>query len=166
MEHERSHLTALTGLRFLAAIHVVLFHRREAFPGLPYAVENLLVSGNIGVNLFFVLSGFVLAYNYMNDDGLPSRREFWVARFARIYPVYLLAFLLFAPVVAAAALAAFGSVLGGGSLNRSPLFAFAYCLVLIGVSVATLYWYEMPARRAVKQFFGRRRPLVVEATAS
>lgn len=82
------------------------------------------------------------------------------------YSIYILQSPVCIGMKGAVALAAFGSVLGGGSLNRSPLFAFAYCLVLIGVSVATLYWYEMPARQAVKRFFAGRRLLVVERPAA
>jgi peptidoglycan/LPS O-acetylase OafA/YrhL len=58
-------------------------------------VPNLVAAGFVGVNFFFILSGFILAYNYLGAEGRPriTRRDFWVARFARIYPVYLLAFL-------------------------------------------------------------------------
>lgn len=97
----KKHLPALTGVRYLLAIHVVLFHFSPAYEGLPAAIANFLGSGYVAVPMFFVLSGFVLAYTY----GAPAhpaepprasldRRRFWVARFARIYPLYLMAFLL------------------------------------------------------------------------
>jgi len=89
------HLRALTGLRFVAALFVVAFHTRSAFEAFPWVVRQFIEVGNVGVNLFFVLSGFVLAYNY--SGGRLSVRDFWVARFARIYPVYVFALLLFAP---------------------------------------------------------------------
>lgn len=92
-------LSALTGIRFLAALYVVLYHCPEVFHPAPPVVRSLVAHGNIGVNLFFVLSGFVLAYNYFHDAARASWRDFWTARFARIYPVYLLAFALFAPIV-------------------------------------------------------------------
>ena len=93
-----AHLAALTGVRFVFALFVVLFHQRHGFAGAPLFVQRILEYGNIGVNLFFVLSGFVLAYNYFRDrDGRLPIRDFLVARFARIYPVYLLAVILFAP---------------------------------------------------------------------
>jgi peptidoglycan/LPS O-acetylase OafA/YrhL len=94
----RHHLAALTGLRFFAAIYVVLYHYQGAFTWAPGAVRNAIGHGNVGVNVFFVLSGFVLAYTYFNGDGRIARGQFWLARFARIYPVYLLALVLFAPV--------------------------------------------------------------------
>jgi peptidoglycan/LPS O-acetylase OafA/YrhL len=91
-------LPALTGVRFFAAWYVVLFH---AYPGfvrrypLPRAVETFLSHGYLAVGLFFLLSGFILAYTYDgNIDGRASRVRFWEARFARIYPVYLLSLVM------------------------------------------------------------------------
>jgi peptidoglycan/LPS O-acetylase OafA/YrhL len=87
-------LNALTTLRFLAALHVVLFHMRVTgvLPGGPWWYQNLASVGYIGVNLFFVLSGFILVYTYANTTVSP--RRFWQARFARIYPAYALSLLL------------------------------------------------------------------------
>jgi peptidoglycan/LPS O-acetylase OafA/YrhL len=52
--------------------------------------------GHLAVDFFFLLSGFILAYTYVTAEGRlrGTRREFWVARIARIYPVYLLGLLL------------------------------------------------------------------------
>lgn len=57
---------------------------------------NLSFSGFLGVNLFFILSGFILVHTYVRPDGTirGTSRMFWVARFARIYPVYLLGILV------------------------------------------------------------------------
>jgi peptidoglycan/LPS O-acetylase OafA/YrhL len=47
------------------------------------------------VNLFFILSGFILAYTYDGQiEGKTNRLHFWEARFARIYPVYFLSLVL------------------------------------------------------------------------
>jgi peptidoglycan/LPS O-acetylase OafA/YrhL len=93
----RHPLHALTTLRFIAAIYVVLFHRgiEDLFSKTSY-LNHFFHSGYTGVTLFFVLSGFILAYNY---PVVTERRRFWVSRFARVYPVYLLAFLLALPTV-------------------------------------------------------------------
>ncbi len=65
-------------------------------PSLPM---NFVRTGYQGVSIFFTLSGFVLAYNYSQ---LSTTREdvgnFWRARFARIYPVYLLGAILYLPI--------------------------------------------------------------------
>lgn len=117
-------LGALTGLRFVAALHVVLGHEAQwlfadcaallrsglmssifgvrATQFVAELVGNLAFTGRSSVSLFFVLSGFILAYNYRDTLGkgvtLP---EFYWMRFARIYPVYLLAFLMVLPFVVA-----------------------------------------------------------------
>ena len=77
---------------------MVLFH---AYPGfirrypLPHALETFLSHGYLAVGLFFLLSGFILAYTYDgNIDGHANRVRFWEARFARIYPVYLLSLVM------------------------------------------------------------------------
>lgn len=48
--------------------------------------------GFVGVNFFFVLSGFIIAYNYQHrlQEKQIGRRTFWVARIARIYPLHWL----------------------------------------------------------------------------
>lgn len=99
----RPHLHALTGLRFFAALHVVGFHlwRFDAWDA-PVVVERFVRSGPVAVTLFFVLSGFVLTYTYADGTRLvTTTRSFLWARFARVYPVYLLGLLLSFPVVLA-----------------------------------------------------------------
>jgi peptidoglycan/LPS O-acetylase OafA/YrhL len=93
----RAELRALTGLRFLAAAHVVLFHFYK-----PPMVESaawlrpLIASGPASVSLFFVLSGFILTFTYADElsGGQFDARAFFSARFARVYPVYLFCLLL------------------------------------------------------------------------
>jgi peptidoglycan/LPS O-acetylase OafA/YrhL len=97
-------LQALTGLRFLAASLVVVHHYlRHTLIAAPKWVDNVAEQGYLAVGLFFLLSGFVLAHRYITPPGVMevSARRFWTARFARIYPVYLFAFLFSAPFVIA-----------------------------------------------------------------
>ena len=91
---------ALTGMRFFAAISVVLYHfADDPLHHWPSPIFNLVKSGLVAVSFFYVLSGFVLSYSYVGARSVMqgSRRSFWVARLARIYPAYFLAFLLAAP---------------------------------------------------------------------
>jgi peptidoglycan/LPS O-acetylase OafA/YrhL len=79
----------LDGLRGIAAIAVMLFHFNVFF--LPQAHLPFLSRAYLAVDLFFVLSGFVMAHVYGRQ--LASNwRDNWVvfarARFARIYPLY------------------------------------------------------------------------------
>jgi peptidoglycan/LPS O-acetylase OafA/YrhL len=98
----RPHLRALTGVRFFAAAHVVVYHC-VAWPSAgSLLARNLAGTGYVAVGLFFVLSGFILAYTYFGGRAAaPPLREFYVGRFARIYPVYALGLLLAAPFFAA-----------------------------------------------------------------
>jgi peptidoglycan/LPS O-acetylase OafA/YrhL len=98
----RPPLDACTGLRFLAAMGVVGYHFYcpPCEPGAPSFLGNLLLAGFTTVSLFFVLSGFILAYNYLGERGgfVGTTRDFYRARFARIYPIYLLALLVDLPL--------------------------------------------------------------------
>ena len=95
----RVELPQLTGLRFLAAGSVVLFHlHRYSLGGAPEAVQRVAAYGNAAVGLFFILSGFILTYTYLGSESPLENRRFWFARLARIYPVYLLTLLIAAPV--------------------------------------------------------------------
>jgi len=93
----RPNLTALTGVRWFAALHVLVFHLGQPMlVDAPQWVRNIGATGHVGVTLFFVLSGFILAYTYFERTNWTAG-SFWWARVARIYPVYLLAFVLSAP---------------------------------------------------------------------
>jgi peptidoglycan/LPS O-acetylase OafA/YrhL len=93
----RREIPALTGLRFWAAWLVLWDHTVDLyFKKTPY-LQSTWCSAWIGMTLFFVLSGFVIHYNYGDTIASfrPSAvRSFLVARFARLYPLYLLAFLM------------------------------------------------------------------------
>src|ERR1700730_6259159 len=96
----RPQLNALTGSRVVAALWVVGYHYVNFFAPpddaddspLSVAWQRVLNAGPLGVDFFFLLSGFILAYSYTSSAGglRGSRASFWVARLARIYPVYLI----------------------------------------------------------------------------
>lgn len=78
-------------------MHVALYHLVRPF-SLWGPLESVISVGYIGVSFFFVLSGFILTYAGEYERGRGSPAKFWVARFARIYPVYLVS-LIFAGYV-------------------------------------------------------------------
>jgi peptidoglycan/LPS O-acetylase OafA/YrhL len=90
-------IKALTGLRIVAAVWVVLFHfrplLRDAAPGFLDALTPVLNCGAQGVDLFFILSGFVLTWNYLDRMGgswsTRATMHFLWLRLARVWPVYL-----------------------------------------------------------------------------
>ncbi|WP_224364788.1 acyltransferase family protein [Hyalangium versicolor] len=147
-------LDALTGLRFWAALYVVVFHFGGGwFEGTPGWMVSIYQSGYVSVGLFFVLSGFVLAYSYLGPEGRmkAAPRAFWAARLGRVYPVYVLALVLLAPHVIAGSMAAntvwvsaAKLAVGGGS---------ALLLVHAWLPPAALYWNPPGWSVAVEAFF-------------
>jgi peptidoglycan/LPS O-acetylase OafA/YrhL len=86
---EPANLKPLTSLRFFAAAWVVLFHY---WPRLAVAATPALVDkGYLGVELFFILSGFILCHVYLAsaENGQFRYGDFLWARLARIYPMHL-----------------------------------------------------------------------------
>ncbi|MCE0537088.1 acyltransferase [Kineosporia rhizophila] len=83
--------TALDGLRGLAALVVVFFHLRRELRdlGAPETVDRLVTGGYLMVDLFFVLSGFVLARTLLRTDGLRSAARFAALRVRRFMPLHL-----------------------------------------------------------------------------
>jgi peptidoglycan/LPS O-acetylase OafA/YrhL len=86
-------LDALTGLRCAAASMIVFGHLQNIF----IANYSDKVSFGQGVSIFFVLSGFILTYNYPALLTPPERWRFVAARFARVWPAYVTALILLAP---------------------------------------------------------------------
>ena len=104
---DRPTLPALTGMRFFLAFLVLLFHQTEADGFLDRSTLNghpllahMLQSGYVSVGFFYLLSGFVLAYGYDLSRVWDAKlkQKFWLARFARIYPVYFLCLLFSLPL--------------------------------------------------------------------
>ncbi|KAA9007348.1 acyltransferase [Paenibacillus spiritus] len=87
-------LKPLTSFRFIAALMVFLFHTGVAF----FVNAGF---GHAGVQFFFILSGFILTYNYSNKFRTLEKeyvKKFYKARFAKIYPMHLLTFFLSLPL--------------------------------------------------------------------
>jgi peptidoglycan/LPS O-acetylase OafA/YrhL len=106
----RADLAALTGIRGVAAWLVVLYHVRSgAAWALPPPALALLSKGYLAVDLFFMLSGFVLWLNYsdrLRAGGLGQAPAFLLRRLARIWPLHL--FMLAGAVAFVLAVAATG----------------------------------------------------------
>ena len=90
----RPQLGALTGIRGLAAWFVVFYHIRLSLVSvLPAPAIAFLAKGYLAVDLFFILSGFVMWYTYadrLRQDGMPAAKLFLWRRLARIWPLHLL----------------------------------------------------------------------------
>jgi peptidoglycan/LPS O-acetylase OafA/YrhL len=84
----RPKFDALTGLRFLAASLILVHHSTVLRIPIP------LWSFGHGVSLFFVLSGFILAYIYPRLDSGAEAKRFLILRVARIWPAHAATLLL------------------------------------------------------------------------
>ncbi|GJL96545.1 MAG: acyltransferase [Hyphobacterium sp.] len=105
-------LPSLTRLRFFAALWVVFYHWREPWSVDVDSVTAFFEMGRFGVDLFFILSGFVLAHVYLaaREEGRFDFLRFILARFARIYPLHV-------ATIALLALAALGASVIGAPFN-------------------------------------------------
>jgi peptidoglycan/LPS O-acetylase OafA/YrhL len=88
------HITPLDGLRGIAVILVLCFHFAWTFPDeglLAHVFHRVLWVGWIGVDLFFVLSGYLITRGLVakSDQPVGTRlRKFWARRVLRIFPLY------------------------------------------------------------------------------
>lgn len=96
-----SRFSFVDALRGIAALSVVLFHGNEGghitelFGAMPFWLQFMLRHGNLGVAVFFVLSGFVIAHSLRNQQMTPVRvGRFMLRRSIRLDPPYWVAIAL------------------------------------------------------------------------
>jgi peptidoglycan/LPS O-acetylase OafA/YrhL len=121
---------SLTALRFFAALWVVLFSYWPKLAGAD--VPSIVERGYLGVELFFILSGFILCHVYLRGFGEQrfSYGSFLWNRLARIYPLHL-----------ATCLGLIGLALAAG-------------LAGIEVDASLLDWRSLPANLALLHAWG------------
>ncbi len=93
-------IPSLTGLRFLAALsvafgHGVLYFFNTRADQIPIGQIAIIPAG-FGMSCFFVLSGFVIQYNYRDVVGSQDIKQvcaFYIARFARLFPLFIFLFI-------------------------------------------------------------------------
>jgi peptidoglycan/LPS O-acetylase OafA/YrhL len=125
-----ANLKPLTSLRFYAAMWVVLFHY---WPHLVVSgTPPLIAKGYLGVECFFILSGFILCHVYLPafEAGRFNYGDFLWARIARIYPLHL------------------ATLIGVG------LMAAAALSVGVQIDPNVLSWASLPANLALVQAWG------------
>jgi peptidoglycan/LPS O-acetylase OafA/YrhL len=130
-----SRLLAVDALRGVAALAVVLFHfttRFEELYGGNGSPSVAFPNGHFGVNLFFVISGFVI---FMTLERTQRPMDFVVSRFSRLFPCYWVAVVLTYMVVSALGLP--GKEVGLGQALANGLMVHG----LFGVPhVDGVYW--------------------------
>ncbi len=132
----RGHVPELDGLRALAIWFVLVGHLLFTYPStpastrfLPHAVASVLEHGWLGVDLFFVLSGFLITGILLATKSRGSRayfRRFYIRRAARILPLYF--------VVLIVLVVAFHG-------RFAPFFAFC---ALLSANLASLFNIGVP----------------------
>jgi peptidoglycan/LPS O-acetylase OafA/YrhL len=169
-------LEPLTGVRFFLALGVVLFHF-QLYWTLPPEAAGLLNRARLGVDVFFILSGFILTHVYLQGDRPPDYRRFLAARFARIYPAHL--FILLAMLGLVLLAPVFGVGLEPGRFNPGD-FVQTVLLVQAWFPRDTLALWNGPAWSLSAEWFAylafpafawialrlRRRPWAIIALAT
>jgi peptidoglycan/LPS O-acetylase OafA/YrhL len=98
-------LNTLDGMRGIAAIAVMLHHFSQ------HTSQPIFASAGIAVDLFFCLSGFVIAHAYLGKlQSTLSGISFLKKRLIRLYPMYLLGFALGAPALIAKTMLGFSTL--------------------------------------------------------
>lgn len=159
----KSQIQSLQVFRGLAALAVVAQHAvlsTEAFIGkLPDALARVLNLGYLGVDFFFVLSGFIIMYAHMSDERtLSAVRRYSFKRLVRVFPAYL-------PI--SIALIALYSWLPGFSASADRGYSVVSSLLLIpadgppALSVAWTLVHELMFYVVFLLYFLGRRWLVL-----
>lgn len=139
MVTDRRDIRLWTALRGIAAVAVVLYHFHihvatdiVAWP----LIGPIVANGDMGVDMFFVLSGFVITYVYWVSAPLVRRdlADFYVRRLARIYPVHLVT------TMAAAAMLILGASLGLGTVDEAKMAMALPVHLLLLHGIGTNVW--------------------------
>ena len=98
-------------LRFFTSLSVLFYHYRhfyspfnsfseidnkEVFNDFPFSevLNTFYLHGIYGVHVFYCISGFVFSYVYINSEKLVTGREFFLNRFARLYPLHFITLII------------------------------------------------------------------------
>jgi peptidoglycan/LPS O-acetylase OafA/YrhL len=120
----------LTSIRFFGAVYIVACHWWRM--GVPIVLHSSLLLrflflGSSGVSGFYLLSGFILAWVYLSEGSRLDKRQFYISRFARVYPIFLLTLIADTPWFYLSQIARLGVK---GALIKTGL-SFAGCLVMV-----------------------------------
>lgn len=165
----RRHLATLDILRLIAALSVVVFHyffrgaAGEGYLDASYPeVSGLALYGYLGVNLFFLISGFVIAWSAGGRDW----RDFALARFVRLFPGYVVSMTITFMVLLAAASVHFPTGLADYAANLTffaPAFGRPFMDGVYWSIVIELVFYGWIALALMSGLYGRFKLEMVAA---
>lgn len=89
-------IDSIQALRGIAALLVLTFHFRTGINlSFPHLGDTLFINGSVGVDLFFLISGFIVFHvTHHLNHGIRSCREFIIKRICRIVPLYYIVTLM------------------------------------------------------------------------
>ncbi len=172
MQEAKTDTRHLDGLRIVAASAVVILHYSDYVKDHP--VGRFLVDHtwhfNLFVDLFFVISGYVIASQYLTKVGSPAAvgRFLW-RRFARIYPLHLATLAFYVAI----ALAMYAGIARGENPARYPFSDLPAQLLLLHAIDGARLTFNFPSWSLSAEFFcyvlfplmalllSRRRPLIL-----
>ncbi|HDJ1463600.1 TPA: acyltransferase [Serratia rubidaea] len=122
IKNEEKYFFGITGLRAIAASLVLIVHS-SAMLSFGHSISPLVILTNSGVDIFFIISGFIITYAHWNDfgGGISNIRKFFKKRAIRIYPMYVI-FTLITTGILIAIPSLFFSLKYSNSLLLSSLF--------------------------------------------
>jgi peptidoglycan/LPS O-acetylase OafA/YrhL len=161
----------LDGLRGTAIFFVLMYHYTQRQPTADphifrFYLENLFLIGWSGVDLFFVLSGFLIGGILLDArDSASYFKTFYMRRFFRIIPIYyawIFTYILIVSVAGAALVARYGS----GAITKPGFAIYGHFLFLQNLAVIPLAglarpWFISLWSLAVEEQFYLVSPLVV-----
>lgn len=141
MQPTHKYLSNLTPLRGIAALWVVVFHFSEVVAKFVSTDRSfLLTKGYLMVDLFFIMSGFIIYHVYQQSfqSSLLSKRFrlFIVARFARVYPLHFFTLLIFVLLVA---------ITGGWNPVQNPAAIPTNLLLLHSFGIHKIFTWNVPS---------------------
>jgi peptidoglycan/LPS O-acetylase OafA/YrhL len=168
MRRVRERILELDGLRGLAIFQVILFHYFYYFPEANYRpvgfirnaffwFERSIALGWTGVDLFFVLSGFLIGGILLGARDSPNYfKTFYLRRFFRIIPLYYAWIVLY---ITAAIVVRFEGADTSSRLYLLPLFLQNFGVVKY--ALPAFFWFAATWSLAVEEQFYLISPLVI-----
>lgn len=142
MQPTHKYLSNLTPLRGIAAMWVVIFHFSEIVAKFVSTDRSfLLEKGYLMVDLFFIMSGFIIYHVYhqsfISNISANHFRQFIVARFARVYPLHFVTLLLLILITV--------PVVGWDPLFNNPRAIPTNLLLIHSFGIHKLYNWNVPS---------------------
>ncbi len=140
----KPHYPILDGLRGVAAVMVVIFHIFEAnVTDMEFHTDQIVNHGYLGVDFFFILSGFVIGYAYDDRWGKMSLWGFCKRRLIRLQPMVVMGMILGAILFYPQASEIFPNIAGTPLWLMLVVMAAGSLLIPVPLGMDVRGWTEM-----------------------